>query len=200
MKKLLLILVLFNTNFDYRVMAQDPCDPDIEAPTFELPMYLTDGITYDCLDSVPLLTGPPYPDVMDLVFATLEDNCLSPDVPPWYGPTLSAGVLDMTDTSITYTFTGYDDGPNYNTQQITFYFLESCGEDSVNTGIHPRYADASIMVYPNPSNGEFTVTSKKDYQVLSMTGQVMDKHNLESGVYLVRVGGLILQTKLVIRR
>jgi len=180
-----LLLILFIILSHYYVTAQDECNPDIEAPTFELPMYLTEGVVYPCLDSVPPLTDMTDQAVMDLVFATLVDNCLSPDVAPWYGPTLSGGTLDITDSSITYTFTGYDDGPNYNTQQITFYFQESCTALDI-----IEYQEANFKVYPNPNNGSFHVETEYPYRILDLNGNRVNHIGVvPSGVYLIQSNG-----------
>lgn len=151
MKKILTLMI----SIMIAINVQAQCDPDTIAPTFELPMYLTDGIVYPCLDSVPALWGPPYPDVADIVYGTLEDNCLNPNEPPWYGPSMTSSVLNQTDNSITYTFTASDDGPNYNTQSMTFYFESDCSAD-------PCDNDTTPPIF-NPYPPEvITVTSLND--------------------------------------
>lgn len=102
------------------IIGWSQCNPDTQAPTFTVPTY-PDTI-YPSLQDCP-----DYEEVLDLTYATLEDNCLSPDVAPWYGPTMvSTPGWDLTDTSITHRFAAYDDGPNWSDYQtVTFYFHPS---------------------------------------------------------------------------
>lgn len=155
---------------------------DTEAPQFTVPDPCNTDLfpgSIDCIfpsyDDVPPLWGPPYPDVADIVFETLSDNCLSADVAPWYGPTLTSGVLDMGDTWVTYTFTANDDEWNTNTQDMTFNW---------DIGLHvPEYNLGDLRVFPNPSNGVFFCSEK--YKVYTLGGvEVFRPFN--PGMYILK--------------
>lgn len=136
----------------------DDCLNDTIAPTFSLPMYLTDGIIYPCLDSVPLLWGEPYPDIADIVFSTLIDNC-DPT------PSLTSSIFQVTNTLITYSFTSSDDSSNNLTQLLTFYFNENCD--------------------PSTSIEEYNIKNNQEYELYNLNGKRV-YYPLERGIYLKR--------------
>ena len=158
---------------------------DAEAPTFDIfdpcDTDLFPG-SVDCifpsLEDVPLLWGPPYPDIADMVFETMLDNCLPSDasIPPWYSATMSSGVLEQGEDFITYTFTAYDDEFNAETKQMTFYF------EANPLGIQVHYA-LNLEVYPNPSNGMFTCN--EEYEIFTLKGQSASEP-LSSGTYILK--------------
>ena len=167
MKKLLLIIALFLTN---NLFAQPyDCDPDTAAPTFDLPYYLADSL-YQGFENVPTFEW-----VDDYAFFSMEDDCLSTEWPPWYGPTMTSGIFYEGENFIIYTFTASDDEPNYNTQNITFHWdiVDNIQEHKIE----------KLKVYPNPSNGNFKVN--KDYKIYNLSGQ-LQKEPLESGVYILK--------------
>lgn len=365
MKKILLLTLSLITHV--ALVAQ--CDPDLSPPTFTLPLELTEGIVYPCLDSVPT-----HSDITTLVYMTLSDSCMGPNIPPCYcGPTLQSlsEPFELTDTSITYQYIAYDwQDPTLRNwtfyEYITFYFesiscttidtipptiqcpetiisdtdfnlcgaiipnigfpivndnigilvvvaeelldiypigttdiiwivydstyniasciqsilvvddqfptieceddqtiliapgstevsveiqspiaLDNCTEpsiindfnntsdasglyplgttlvtwtatdisnftafcnqyitveiDSTSLGI-PKWQWNDVKVYPNPSDGNFTILSKYDYQILNYMGIIQNEDSLNNGVYLIRIGGKISKTKLVIQK
>jgi len=156
---------------------------DDEAPQYTVPDPCDTLIfpgSIDCIfpdfESVPPLYNQPGTAVADIVFNTMTDNCLSPDVAPWYGPTMTSGTLDEGEDWITYSFTAYDDEFNSNTQEITFHWDGT-------VGIHEIYKDP-LYVFPNPSTGEFTCN--RPYKLYTLWGiEVEEGMELSPGIYLV---------------
>ena len=180
---LLLFVLLFSMNIFAQVEPPEGCDNDTIAPTFTLPYYLADSIYLDSA-SVPVLWNQAGTAISDIAFATLEDNCLSPEWPPWYGPTLTSGYLFCYPNCMTYTFTASDDAPNYNTQQITFHWLEDIVDDIQEYAIEP------FSVYPNPCYGTFL--ANREYNIYDMIGRAVEQP-LISGTYIVVSGSDVVQ-------
>ena len=148
----------------------DPCDTDLFPGSIDC--------IFPSLEDVPLLWGPPYPDLFDMVFETMLDNCLPSEanIPPWYSATMSSGVLEQGEDFIIYTFSAYDDEFNTNTQTMTFNF------ESNPLGIQIHYA-LNLEVYPNPSNGKFNCN--EEYEIFTLNGQ-QTFEPLAPGTYILR--------------
>lgn len=161
MKKLLLTYVLLLALIFSWISSFTQCNPDTIAPTFTVP---DNPIFVSTWDSVPTQS-----EATDLVYPTLEDNCLSPDVPPWYGPTLVTSIFAQTDTSIAYRFYAYDDGINYSPYQFLIYYVDSCLYDTVPPVFIPyppsQLSFTSILEFQLP---EIEVQDNCNYGTLSI--------------------------------
>ena len=187
MKNLLLIFaILFSFSLIAQVQPPECSEPggDTEAPQFTVPDPCDTIIfpgSVNCIfpnfESVPPLYNQPGTAVADIVFETMTDNCMMVYWPPcWCSATMSSGVLDQGEGYIIYSFTAYDVSGNYNTQQITFNYEELV--DDI-----PEYAIERLRVWPNPSNGTFSV-NKPDYKVFNVEGKQVEQP-LNNGAYVI---------------
>lgn len=116
---------------------------------------------------------------------------------------LGNGVTS-TDQTFTYTF-----NPADSTYNVTLVAYGDCGNDTIVIAVSPTPLSvinndfqAAIDVYPNPSNGQFTMTVSDglayNYEIVSSSGKLIDKSSFtgqvdinmqaeSNGVYFVRV-------------
>ena len=158
MKTLLSIMLIL---FSFNGI-QAQCDPDTIPPEF---------IPYP----PALITVS---DMSDLMIPQIQavDNCSDASVSYTISPATGCNTLECHAIE----WTSIDSSGNIS---VAYTFIEVSDPLSIQEQILDP-----LNVFPNPSNGQFTVTGSDDWKIFDVYGRRMDPDQLDPGTYVIKAG------------
>jgi hypothetical protein len=141
-------------------MVYSQCNPDTIPPTFN-----PEPPTLIVVD-----------DIANLVLPNIEavDNCSEATV----SSTMDIATGCSTEECYAVSWFASDTSGNFT---IAFTMVEVSNPLGIN-----EYKKESLKVYPNPSNGIFTVEGSEDYKIYNLSGKIVSEENLKSGMYIIK--------------